>query len=73
MDSPLFKTLRICPSTQQGGTQTIQQSIYLTHNNPCGLNTLIFQKMGLTSIRYVDLKNYLDAMLDTDEMVSLFK
>jgi hypothetical protein len=73
MDSPLFKTLRICPSTQQGGTQTIQQSIYLTHNNPCGLNKLIFQEMGLTSIRYIDLKNYLDAILDADEMISLFQ
>lgn len=31
MDSPVFKTLRITPTTQQDGTQTIQQSIYLTH------------------------------------------
>lgn len=48
MDTPHFRTLRIAPTTQQGGTQTIQQSIYLTHNNPCGANLLIFQEMGLT-------------------------
>lgn len=70
MDSPVFKTLRICPTTQQGGTQTIQQSIYLTHNNPCGANKLIFQTMGLTQIRYIDLKNYLDEILGTEEMTT---
>lgn len=72
MDSPVFKTLRIAPTTQQGGTQTIQQSIYLTHNNPCGANKLIFQTMGLTQIRYIDLKNYLDEILGTEEMRLLF-
>lgn len=73
MDSPVFKTLRICPTTQQGGTQTIQQSIYLTHNNPCGANLLIFQKMGLTQIRYVDLKNYLEEIVGSEEMRALFE
>jgi hypothetical protein len=73
MDSPHFRTLRICPTTQQGGTQTIQQSIYLTHNNPCGANLLIFQEMGLTGIRYIDLKNYIDMILGSDEMVELFE
>lgn len=63
---------RISPTTQQGGTQTIQQSIYLTHNNPCGANTLIFQEMGLTGIRYIDLKNYLDAILGAEAMRALF-
>lgn len=72
MDTPIFKTLRICPTTQQGGTQTIQQSIYLTHNNPCGANLLIFQEMGLTKIRYVDLKNYVDDILKSEEMIHLF-
>lgn len=72
MDSPVFKTLRIAPTTQQGGTQTIQQSIYLTHNNPCGANLLIFQEMGLTQIRYIDLKNYVDEILSADEMKTLF-
>lgn len=73
MDSPLFKTLRIAPTTQQGGTQTIQQSIYLSHNNPCGANLLIFQEMGLTQIRYIDLKNYLDEILKSEEMIMLFE
>lgn len=40
---------RIAPTTQQGGTQTIQQSIYLTHHNPCGANLLMFIEMGLTN------------------------
>lgn len=73
MDSPVFKSLRIAPTTQQGGTQTIQQSIYLTHNNPCGANTLIFQKMGLTQIRYIDLKNYMNEILQSEEMTLLFE
>lgn len=73
MDQPIFKTLRIAPTTQQGGTQTIQQSIYLTHNNPCGANLLIFQEMGLTGIRYIDLKNYVDEILASEEMIILFQ
>lgn len=73
MDSPHFRTLRIAPTTQQGGTQTIQQSIYLTHNNPCGANLLVFQEMGKTQIRYIDLKNYLDAILNSEEMKLLFE
>ena len=64
---------RICPTTQQGGTQTIQQSIYLTHDNPCGANKLIFQEMGYTKIRYIDLKNYLDETLKSEEMQNLFQ
>ena len=73
MDTPFFRTLRIAPTTQQGGTQTIQQSIYLTHNNPCGANLLIFKEMGLTQIRYIDLKNYLDDILSSEEMNTLFE
>jgi hypothetical protein len=64
---------RIGPTLQQGGTQTIQQSIYLTHNNPCGANQLIFQTMGLTQIRYIDLKNYLDQILASPQMRSYFE
>lgn len=73
MDTPVFKSLRIAPTTQQGGTQTIQQAIYLTHDNPCGINLLIFQEMGLTKIRYIDLKNYLDDIVGSDEMKALFE
>ena len=73
MDSPHFTTLRIAPTTQQGGTQTIQQSIYLTHNNPCGANLLVFQEMGKTQIRYIDMKNFLDAIVGSEEMRLLFE
>lgn len=75
MDSSahILKTLRMAPTIQQGGTQTIQQSIYITHDNPCGINRLIFQKMGFTGIRYIDLKNYLDAILASDQMKQLFE
>lgn len=65
--------LRIAPTTQQGGTQTMQQAIYLTHDNPCGANQLIFRKMGLTGIRFIDLKNYLDEILGTEAMRLLFE
>lgn len=64
---------RIGPTLQQGGTQTIQQSIYLTHNNPCGANLLLFQEMGLTQIRYIDLKNYLDQILASEQMKLYFE
>lgn len=75
MDSSahILKHLRMAPTIQQGGTQTIQQSIYITHDNPCGINKLIFQKMGFTGIRYIDLKNYLDAILASEEMKLLFE
>ena len=63
---------RIGPTLQQGGTQTIQQSIYLAHNNPCGANLFLFKEMGLTKIRYIDLKNYLDAILSSPQMRDLF-
>jgi hypothetical protein len=74
MDSlRIHDKFRICPTLQQGGTQTIQQSIYLTHNNPCGANQLIFQEMGYTGIRYIDLKNYLDETLKSEPMRLLFE
>jgi len=74
MDSyRITNKFRICPTLQQGGTQTIQQSIYLAHNNPCGANLLIFQEMGYTGIRYVDLKNYLDETLASEPMKKLFE
>lgn len=65
--------MRMGPTVQQGGTQTIQQSIYLSHFNPCGANQLIFQTMGLTKIRYVDLKDLLVETLQSDEMQELFQ
>ena len=69
----ILDKLRISPMIQQGGTQTIQQSIYITHDNPCGLNKLIFQEMGFTGIRFIDLKNYLDDILNSEPMKLLFE
>lgn len=69
----ILDKLRISPMIQQGGTQTIQQSIYITHDNPCGLNKLIFQEMGFTGIRFIDLKNYLDDILNSEQMKLLFE
>jgi len=74
MDSlRIHNKFRVCPTLQQGGTQTIQQSIYLTHDNPCGANLLMFEEMGYTQIRYVDLKNYLDQVLASEPMKLLFE
>lgn len=73
MDKQNEENFRIGPTIQQGGTQTIQQSIYLAHNNPCGVNKLIYQKMGLTGIRYIDLKDYMDEILNSEEMMLLFE
>lgn len=73
MDKQNTENFRIGPTTQQGGTQTIQQSIYVAHNNPCGANLLIFEEMGLTKIRYIDLKNYLNNILSSNEMQYYFE
>ncbi len=35
--------IRMAPTVQQGGGSTIQQSIYLSHNNPCGGSLQAFQ------------------------------
>lgn len=73
MDLVKMTKLRIAPTTQQGGTQTMQQAIYITHDNPCGANQLIFKKMGLINIRFIDLKLYLDEILNAPEMKDLFE
>lgn len=45
MDSSRFPfRFRIGPTTQQGGTQTIQQSIYISHDNPCGITRMLDNK-----------------------------
>lgn len=68
----ILKGFRMGPTVQQGGTQTIQQSIYLTHNNPCGINLLIFEELGATKITYVQLKDILDGILKTEEVLDMF-
>lgn len=59
--------IRIGPTVQQGGVQTIQQSIYLNHNNPCGINfTLGSGKVGTTGISALTLIDYLNLILIDD-------
>lgn len=65
--------LRFNPTVQQGGTQTIQQSIYLTHFNPCGVNLLIFEEIGDTKITFAQLKEFLDAILKLEEVQLYFE
>jgi hypothetical protein len=72
-DSNLTRGLRMNPTVQQGGTTTIQQSIYLSHNNPCGVNQLIFEKIGPMNITYFQLKEYLDAILKNPEVIEKFE
>lgn len=52
MDYKYQRGHRIAPVPLQGGVQTIQQSIYLTHNNPCGQNAIIDNEVGNTGITY---------------------
>lgn len=70
--SNINRGLRFNPTVQQGGTGTIQQSIYLTHLNPCGVNLLIYEKIGATQITYFQLKQFLDAILQTEEVEDFF-
>lgn len=59
--------LRLGPTVQQGGVQTIQQSIYLNHNNPCGINfTLGSGKIGTTGINALELIEYLNFILSNE-------
>ena len=54
------KGLRMGPTVQQGGVQTIQQSIYLIHDNPCGINPILTGRLGstgLTALEFMDLLN----------------
>lgn len=52
MDTKNVNGNRIAPIPLQGGVQTIQQSIYLTHKNPCGQNELLDNEVGNTGITY---------------------
>jgi hypothetical protein len=70
--SNINEGFRINPSVQQGGTQTIQQSIYLTHLNPCGINLLIFEEIGATKITFFQLKVYLDNILKESTVMEKF-
>lgn len=60
---------RINPCPQQGGTSTIQQAIYQAHRSSCGQNLVIFEPIGITDIRYTDLKDILEGALNSQESI----
>jgi hypothetical protein len=70
MDSASNLTYRINPIPQQSGAQTIQQAIYQSHKSPCGYNTIVFDPIGITEIRFVDLKTILDEALNSELSVT---
>lgn len=61
---------RIGPTVQQAGTQTIQQSIYLIHGNPCGLNPILSTKLGTTGLTYQTFSDILSLGLNNLEVIS---
>ena len=51
---------RINPTVQQGGAQTMQQAIYLSHKSSCGINLLVYQPLayqGTSEIGTFDYNN----------------
>ena len=69
MDIITESGLRINPIPQQAGVQTIQQAIYQAHNSPCGQNMLIYNPIGVTDIRYVELKDILEVAMNSDQSI----
>lgn len=65
----LNKMTRIAPTIQQAGTQTIQQSIYLAHGNPCGLNAFLSNKLGTTGLTYQDLAFLLQTAMNHPDAI----
>lgn len=61
------KGLRMGPTVQQGGVQTIQQSIYLIHDNPCGINPILTGRLGSTGITAIEFIELLNSIL-VDEL-----
>ena len=67
--------MRIAPAPQQGGTQTIQQTINLTHDNPCGYNPVFELVMGDTGITYEEFASTLNSLFllsSTNEALYLY-
>lgn len=64
---------RIAPTIQQSGTQTIQQSIYLTHGSPCGLNPLLFNKIGSTGLTYQTFADLLSLGMNHPDSIEAFR
>lgn len=66
------KGVRIAPTIQQGGVQTIQQSIYLIHDNPCGINPILMGKLGNTEISVLDFIERMDTILNNPDVIQGF-
>lgn len=60
------KGLRFGPTVQQGGVQTIQQSIYLIHDNPCGINPILTGRLGSTGITALEFIELLNSILTNE-------
>jgi hypothetical protein len=73
MDAINVKGIRIGPIPQQSGAPTIQQAIYQAHNSVCGVNTLVYDRIGITKIRYIDLKEILDSLLNANDTITAWK
>lgn len=65
--------MRIAPMPQQGGTQTIQQTINLTHDNPCGYNPVFELTMGTTGITYGEFAQMLNSLFFLPEVNAAFQ
>lgn len=64
---------RIAPAPQQGGTQTIQQTINLSHNNACGFNPFLELLMGDTGISYMQFGEFLNTLFREESTVQMFE
>lgn len=64
---------RIAPIPLQGGVQTIQQSIYLTHLNPCGQNQFLDNEVGDTGITYKQFAQLLTEAINQPECLEAFE
>jgi len=64
--------MRIAPVPLQGGVQTIQQSIYLTHENPCGFGQFFTSPMGDTGLTYNEFADILQEGLNRPEIQVIY-
>lgn len=63
----------IAPVPLQGGVQTIQQSIYLTHGSPCGFNPWLETRVGDTELTYNDMANVLQEGINKTNNIQALK
>lgn len=65
--------MRIAPIPLQGGVQTIQQSIYLTHDNPCGYGTLLSTEAGDTGLTFNELADILQSGINNEAIAGFYE